>query len=257
MKQGLGDRLVALFAAGSSIHAQNETDEVAIPVNRILNGEIGDPAMNVMRVFSLAVLCLAVGFGQARQEEKPVEQKPAKPGSGAKPEGIKVHGHWIIDIRNPDGSLATHREFENSLQPTGGPALLSSLARLDVTGLWQVNLQGNVCTGNFCNLYESNEPVSGPSAFLTLTVGLGVAGPNNGMLVLNGSFTAPQSGIISGVFTAFDFCTQGVLPANCTAQNGTRVVFTGVTTSAIPATFSAVSVTGGQFVQVTVLISLT
>lgn len=30
MKQGLGDRLVAFLAAGSSIQARNETDEAAV-----------------------------------------------------------------------------------------------------------------------------------------------------------------------------------------------------------------------------------
>ena len=28
--------------------------------------------------------------------------------------GIKVHGHWIIEVLNPDGSLVNHREFENA-----------------------------------------------------------------------------------------------------------------------------------------------
>src|SRR5262245_57695497 len=26
--------------------------------------------------------------------------------SGGPQEGIKVHGHWVIEVRNPDGSLA-------------------------------------------------------------------------------------------------------------------------------------------------------
>jgi hypothetical protein len=29
-------------------------------------------------------------------------------------EDIKVHGHWTTEVRNPDGKIATHREFENS-----------------------------------------------------------------------------------------------------------------------------------------------
>ncbi len=34
-------------------------------------------------------------------------------------EGIKVHGHWIIEVRNPDGKVVERREFENSLDPGG------------------------------------------------------------------------------------------------------------------------------------------
>ena len=30
-------------------------------------------------------------------------------------EGIKVHGHWTIEVRNPDGKVVTHTEFENVL----------------------------------------------------------------------------------------------------------------------------------------------
>jgi len=30
-------------------------------------------------------------------------------------EGITVHGHWLIEVHNPDGSLASRHEFENSL----------------------------------------------------------------------------------------------------------------------------------------------
>lgn len=32
-------------------------------------------------------------------------------------EGIAVHGHWSIEVHNPDGSLVRHVEFENSLNP--------------------------------------------------------------------------------------------------------------------------------------------
>lgn len=43
-------------------------------------------------------------------------------------EGIKVHGHWTIDIKNPDGSLASHHEFENALVQSGQTALSSVLS---------------------------------------------------------------------------------------------------------------------------------
>jgi hypothetical protein len=63
-------------------------------------------------------------------------QKLAPTASGGKGthEGIVVHGYWKIDIRNPDGTLVRHAEFENSLAGgTGlqinqsGGALLASL----------------------------------------------------------------------------------------------------------------------------------
>jgi hypothetical protein len=48
----------------------------------------------------------------------------AKPGSGGMREGIKVHGHWTIEVRKPNGKLISHTEFENSLIPGGGGAVL-------------------------------------------------------------------------------------------------------------------------------------
>jgi hypothetical protein len=35
-------------------------------------------------------------------------------------QGIKIHGHWVIDVRNPDGTLAQHRDFENALTAVAG-----------------------------------------------------------------------------------------------------------------------------------------
>jgi hypothetical protein len=37
--------------------------------------------------------------------------KPSKPGS----EGVKVHGHWVLQVKNADGTLGEKREFDNSL----------------------------------------------------------------------------------------------------------------------------------------------
>jgi len=44
----------------------------------------------------------------------PAEKSPAK----GKQEGIKVHGHWTIEVKNPDGSVEKHLEFENGICPS-------------------------------------------------------------------------------------------------------------------------------------------
>jgi hypothetical protein len=89
----------------------------------------------VTRIVLLAVIGVALSFAQGQQEQKPAEQKQAKPDAakpipagekskGGKDEGIKVHGHWVLEIRNPDGSLASRKEFENSLTRPLSPASL-------------------------------------------------------------------------------------------------------------------------------------
>ncbi|HTW80438.1 MAG TPA: hypothetical protein VME23_12900 [Terracidiphilus sp.] len=52
------------------------------------------------------------------------EERPAKSGGDA----IHVHGHWIIEVKNPDGKVTDRREFENSLQPSGAFVIAALLA---------------------------------------------------------------------------------------------------------------------------------
>jgi hypothetical protein len=55
-------------------------------------------------------------------ESAVAEEKPSHDGSQ---QGIKVHGHWTIEVRDPDGKPVSHREFENSLM-SGGKNILSN-----------------------------------------------------------------------------------------------------------------------------------
>src|SRR5439155_9641455 len=68
-------------------------------------------------VLSMVCVCLVLALGG-------VTAGAQKPG-----DGIKVHGHWTIDVRNPDGALASHNEFENALEPGGASALSGLLGR--------------------------------------------------------------------------------------------------------------------------------
>ena len=60
--------------------------------------------------------------------------------SGGNHEGITVHGHWIIEVKNPDGKLVSHTEFENALQPTGANALTGLLSGQYVSGGFEVGI---------------------------------------------------------------------------------------------------------------------
>ena len=177
-------------------------------------------------------------------DEAANEAKPA----GGPTEGIKVHGHWIIDTRNPDGTLAAHHEFENNLTSGGGSALVNSLARQGVIGLWNVAVAGNVCGVVNCGLFETTDDIPpNLGIYRTLTVGVPTSAPYLGNLVLTGSFTAPFSGTVNNVYTGVYLCSGG-LPASCTnstAQSST--IFSGKTYSQ--------AVTAGQSVLVTVVFS--
>jgi hypothetical protein len=77
----------------------------------------------------------------------------AKPGAKGSHEGITVHGHWIIEVKNPDGKVANRVEFENSLCTTqaltagggtlflvGGDQLLTQLLSGQYYQMWTVQL---------------------------------------------------------------------------------------------------------------------
>lgn len=62
------------------------------------------------------------GSATAKGEEEASSAEAGKTGG----EGIKIHGHWVIDLKNPDGKVVEHREFENSLTTATGEAIAGS-----------------------------------------------------------------------------------------------------------------------------------
>ena len=63
-------------------------------------------------VFACTLAALPVP-ASARQHQHPPIEVPAG--------DIKIHGHWVIDVRNPDGTPAARREFDNAVTTAGGP----------------------------------------------------------------------------------------------------------------------------------------
>jgi hypothetical protein len=215
----------------------------------------------------------------AEEEEGPA--KPQKPGF----EGIKMHGHWVIDLKNPDGSLAKHTEFENSLQTTGATALLSLLAGQAVSTSLVISLidsngghtflliSPTVSTfagsaSDFCSNF------GGVSCVKTLTTKVNpptldpntgaVTGPPSMVLSGTGSYLYnPSYGFtISQVATLVSTCQpasgtgfSAVSPATCSV---TPYSFDGSTTAATLTSTNLptpVTLAPGQFVTVTVTLT--
>jgi hypothetical protein len=68
---------------------------------------------------------------------------------------VKVHGHWAIEVHDPDGTLVEHREFENALQGAGPKILASIIARKYRPGYWYVALSGP--QGGPCSVGNSGQ----------------------------------------------------------------------------------------------------
>jgi len=193
----------------------------------------------------------------AARQSAGAEQAPS---AGGPHEGIKVHGHWSIEVRNPDGSVVTHREFENSLTPSGPLGLARILSGTMSMGSWQIALSGadadmpcvDVAGGEAsCNIVSSTYSPGGsrlPEYFGTLTV-TEVEGSLN-QVVLNGTATAGKQGDVSHVSTYILLCANTVAPSNCAVGAGLGqypLTFTNVQ--------SPINVATGQIIAVTVTIS--
>lgn len=215
------------------------------------HGRLGNRPFNSTHLFAEQCPKQRLKIYQAcRAEEK-------SSGDGSH-QGIKVHGHWTIEVRNPDRTLVTHREFENSLVST--PLLSSLLSRTNSVGYWSILILGpggvapgsGICQGfkgiaTYCTINEAGlGEASGPDLFNTLVVS---TGGTNG-LVLNGTMIAFFTGTISEVQTNLIAC-PATFPVSspCPFGSGTSWGFTDAVLS------TPIQVSAGQTVAVTVNIS--
>ena len=166
-------------------------------------------------------------------------------------DGIKVHGHWSIVIKNPDGSVASRQEFDNALISSGADMLAQLLARSTSTGGWGISVLpstpgGSSCGGNLpCVVIEPGIATGVVSVSSNLTVAYS---PNPSRTTLQGSYQATSAGDIAQVSTLLGACPPSLAPSACpsSSNNSGQGGFSSRTlTTPIP-------VQSGQIVQLTV-----
>lgn len=196
-----------------------------------------------------------------------------KPGE----EGIKIHGHWEITVKNPDGTVAEHRDFENALQGGGAAYLIALMAGYTVPSDYEIFLQSSgtapCVTPSFTNAQAgcvlvrslTTSPATNSclyyycAATLSYTYNLNYSVLASNSMVLSAYFTAGQTGTITSVSTyagdcPIQFIQSSVLtnisPAACNAAAG------GIGVNALTGTgITSIPVSNGQLVQVVVTIS--
>ena len=201
---------------------------------------------------------------QARQEpsaaarpEPPLAQAPREPLA----QGFTVHGHWVIDVQNADGTLKERREFENSLHDDAKYNLSGFLTRSYTPGLWLVSLgnpsgpgpgpcpsgPGNALVSNACFIAEPGSTAFSPGPNVSLNLVL----TNNTFsgIVLSGTSTARQNGSITQVATLLERCPGTTAPQSVTTSCGGIYGFTSQAVS------PPLSVSTNQSIAVTVTIS--
>jgi len=185
-----------------------------------------------------------------------------------------MHGHWIVDLRNADGSVAEHRDFENSLlNPT---ALYQIVTGLDVTGDFAITIASTgslVCS----TLSGSTSPLGNCVIVASSTAGLGGVscggtaagicnynlkevtngGGGNGAITLTGTMPVLASGTVTEVGTQLMLCGGGtpfttVDPVGCYNQTeSSGYGYGNFTGTAI----TALNVTTGQTIAFTVVLT--
>jgi hypothetical protein len=208
---------------------------------------------------TLTLVTFPAPSDQAVNAQTPAQKTPSpeRESNGGQKEGIKVHGHWTIEVRNPDGTLAKRQEFENSLISDGAKQLLRVLARQQTVGEWSIIFQGHFDTDRTClsggspvacQLVEVNSQTQAlPWIFKTLVASWSQSDPLK--FVLSGSATAAKAGNVFTVFTRMVTCNPDVLPANCSSN---AQFLTNFTFRELP---QAIDVAAGQIIQITVAIS--
>ena len=165
---------------------------------------------------------------------------------GGQHEGIQVHGHWVIEVKNPDGKVTTRREFENSIQPYGAAFLASLIAANNSSGGLSILLNGagttyanlNVLTGSFFLNFSEAGPCLPLSAGAAST-----GGPAGGTtcLITSANGNLKNAGTSSGAFLGL-LCLAFQASASSTSQ--TAPCSTNLTETA-PA-FSATGMSGSS-----------
>jgi hypothetical protein len=196
---------------------------------------------------------------QMKSPALPEEKPRAK---GAK-EGIVVHGHWTIEVKNPDGKVAAHQDFENTLDPIEGADLLTGLLSGEyVTDGFYIDLSSakdTICGDTDCGIYDSRVPAlcSGgkltnglPCGTLTYAAKTGTANNNAIGYTLSGAVTLllTDGGTINTVGTGIIAClptASEVHVTNPSTRNGGTTNLSGVANAA--ATNAFMTVPPGQY----------
>lgn len=175
------------------------------------------------------------------EAEPQEEERPGKSTDGS----VKIHGHWVIEVKEKDGTVKDRREFENSY--VGGLEMARLLAGYSVALPPAIFFGGNACpnysggtfssgcfivpslssgVGQYLSLESTyKEAQNGnafggitgacgglPGCYSGLTSTLAPAGGPYTSLVLSGTIAAPGTGSSSQVGTLFAFCSTDYMP---------------------------------------------
>jgi len=254
--------LIAALGIGGSLTALGQAgNPVAGPQGTLVGGMhvFGADALKEASKSSATDAAPAVGKGEN-----------AEKGAGGVHQGLKFHGHWAITVKNPDGTQASHQEFENSVAQGGEVAILAFVSGQGTPSDMMIGFYNTAGTApcvssqSECGIVRSlaDEPADSLCQVYYCVTGLTSNFNYNASpptLTYAGSFTATQAGAINTVATYIGACglftgnVSSVAPNVCNTSSGgsnSEGPFSGTTLS------SPVSVLNGQIIQITVVFTI-
>lgn len=198
------------------------------------------------------VMCvLGVAIGTAAAAATVAAQASA--GRNGVAEGIKVHGDWVVEVFEPDGTLVRRAAFSNALTSGGTDTLSYLLLGQRVAGFFQVWLDGVACEGTGgadarCVIFPPMaEGQGGFGSNYTLSTEAEVTGdPPITAIVLKGRATT-AGGSLRAVATELNYCEPPFPQQRCGV--GRSMYFSRRDLAQV------IPVAAGQIVQVTIRFS--
>jgi len=170
---------------------------------------------------AVAIACSLIAFAAAQGlSQSPVatpdvasaapSEEEATPAAAAKQKGgIKVHGHWVIEVKRKDGTVAERREFENSYNGVNFMGYLLSGLAVSTDPVIQLSSSANGPT-SLCNglsQISGKAPTNYCLIFANTTDGHGWLDTTNGFCTVPGScytgLTSTLTPAVGGGFTSY------------------------------------------------------
>ena len=192
-----------------------------------------------IRIFAASLLCALLS-----------SLMPSGPATGADG-AIGVGGHWVIEVRDPDGTPVTRREFHNALAPSN--PITRILTGQNTAGPVQILVQcgeSGTCTPPCPLNCFIVEPRASGSASSSVSKNLTVSSAGGG-LQLRGSAVVSAETTVALFLTQLFFCSTTVTPTSCV----TAGVGGGLSTLTSTLLSPGIAVSPGQQVLVTVTIT--
>lgn len=101
-------------------------------------------------ILTLTLVCLVQICAAQTKSDKPTTPTQQAYEPSEPQEGMSIHGHWTVTVRNPDGTIASHHEFENSVTNLGKGIVLGFLtgSTYPMQGSvpsWELKVGENLC----------------------------------------------------------------------------------------------------------------